>query len=382
MEYLLIGSLSINLFCAALLLAKPRKHIADWLLSSWFALIAVNLSALVVVEQQTCIARFSVLLWFSSLTPLLHGPLLWLYTRALTRPGFHWRLSDAVHGIPFMLTMLLMIPDKGFAVNWAYGLACLGLGNVAVYGLAILHQLKRHARNTAQLFSFTQGIQLRWLRNAIGLVLGVGGMTIVSQVLFLFTDWHVAHFGNWYSNALLAGGFMLLAFFGVQQQTIYSASLVAQVPQFLNEDKNPPAASKYVRSGLDETQLDTLFNRLRSYMEGSRAYQHPELSLPYLAAQLSLPVHHVSQVINQRGGQTFFDFVNQYRVEGVVSALKNGEQRRKTLLGIALENGFNSKASFNRAFKKFTGLTPQAYVSTLGQQEQPERDINWAHPTG
>jgi AraC-like DNA-binding protein len=67
-------------------------------------------------------------------------------------------------------------------------------------------------------------------------------------------------------------------------------------------------------------------------------------------------------VINQGFQLNFNDFINQYRIEAVKDKLKAGEQKTQTLLGIAYDCGFNSKATFNRAFKKVTGLSPKQWL--------------------
>ena len=58
---------------------------------------------------------------------------------------------------------------------------------------------------------------------------------------------------------------------------------------------------------------------------------------------------------------SFFDFINSYRVEEVKKQLADTAMANRNILGIALDCGFNSKATFNTAFKKFTGMTPSAY---------------------
>jgi len=70
-------------------------------------------------------------------------------------------------------------------------------------------------------------------------------------------------------------------------------------------------------------------------------------------------------VINSQSGYNFFEFVNKYRVVMVIDKMSGQELRTSTLLGLALDSGFNSKASFNRAFKKFTGRTPSEYSNSI-----------------
>jgi AraC-like DNA-binding protein len=80
---------------------------------------------------------------------------------------------------------------------------------------------------------------------------------------------------------------------------------------------------------------------------------------------LKVSSNHLSQVINSIEGRSFFDFINYYRIEAVKDIMTLKEQEHLTILGIAYECGFNSKAAFHRAFKKFTGLTPTEYKRTI-----------------
>ena len=91
-------------------------------------------------------------------------------------------------------------------------------------------------------------------------------------------------------------------------------------------------------------------------------YINPNLTLSEIATLLDTNRNIVSKVINQSFEMNFNDFVNQKRAEGVIQKLKNGDHKQSTLLGIALDCGFNSKTTFNRAFKKYTSSTPKQYI--------------------
>jgi YesN/AraC family two-component response regulator len=100
-------------------------------------------------------------------------------------------------------------------------------------------------------------------------------------------------------------------------------------------------------------------------MENQKPHLEAELTLTDLAKQLNTNTSVLSKVINDGTGRNFNDFINSYRVQEVINKLKSGEQRRQTLLGIAYDCGFNSKATFNRSFKKVTGKTPKEYIDSL-----------------
>lgn len=100
-------------------------------------------------------------------------------------------------------------------------------------------------------------------------------------------------------------------------------------------------------------------------MREKQLYVNPGLTLPDVAGQLGTSSRQVSRAVNQGFGVNFNDFVNSYRTRALIDRLKADEHHSKTLLALALECGFNSKSTFNRAFKKYTGMTPKSYLEQL-----------------
>ncbi len=92
-------------------------------------------------------------------------------------------------------------------------------------------------------------------------------------------------------------------------------------------------------------------------------YLEPELSLSDVATKLKTNTSILSAAINQNFNKNFNDFVNEYRVEEFKRLIILPESKNLTLLAVAYDSGFNSKTTFNRAFKKFTGLSPKEYLN-------------------
>jgi AraC-like DNA-binding protein len=120
-------------------------------------------------------------------------------------------------------------------------------------------------------------------------------------------------------------------------------------------------AARYVKSGLREETMAQLLEALERLMAERQLYLDPELSLPKLAHYLGTTVNHVSQTINAGLQTTFFDYVNQKRVEAAIQRMQSDTSSREAILDIALEVGFNSTSTFYNAFRKVTGQTPGAY---------------------
>lgn len=106
--------------------------------------------------------------------------------------------------------------------------------------------------------------------------------------------------------------------------------------------------------------------RLDGHMLESKPYMNGKLTLNDLSHHLEVSTNHLSQAINENTQKNFFDYVNGYRVEEVKNRVHNPEYDHITLLGIALDCGFNSKSSFNQIFKNATGQTPSEFKKSLG----------------
>jgi YesN/AraC family two-component response regulator len=116
---------------------------------------------------------------------------------------------------------------------------------------------------------------------------------------------------------------------------------------------------KYKSSTLTEEQQKTTLEKLKSLMETEKPFLQSDFSLPQLADRLKLSVHIVSQVINDGLGKSFFEMTAEYRVATAKQLLK--DQPNIKIEEIAEQVGYNSKSSFNTAFKKITGKTPSEF---------------------
>ncbi len=103
--------------------------------------------------------------------------------------------------------------------------------------------------------------------------------------------------------------------------------------------------------------------RLRMLFENEKIYIQQKLSLNDVAFHLNLPERYVSGLINSYHGTNFSSYVNSFRVAETLKRINDPKEKNKTLLGIALESGFNSKSSFNQIFKATTGKNPSDFLN-------------------
>jgi AraC-like DNA-binding protein len=120
-------------------------------------------------------------------------------------------------------------------------------------------------------------------------------------------------------------------------------------------------SQKYKSSSLTTDQQQATIQKLKEVMASQKPFLTPSFSLPDLAKQLNLSVHVLSQVINDGLGKSFFEMLADYRIEEAKKLLI--EQPNIKIEEIAEQVGYNSKSSFNTAFKKITGKTPSEYRS-------------------
>jgi len=103
------------------------------------------------------------------------------------------------------------------------------------------------------------------------------------------------------------------------------------------------------------------YKNLLEIIQREKLYKNPNLNMDLLAKKTQLSSGYLSQIINQKEGKNFNDFINTYRIEEVKANLTNPKYAHYSILGIGLEAGFKSKSTFNAAFKKLTGQTPSAF---------------------
>ena len=149
--------------------------------------------------------------------------------------------------------------------------------------------------------------------------------------------------------------------------SIFSCGLIYYVgyQAFLNPKIVQLATlDKYKNSALSDSASNAIFKAVVSYMEDKKGYRDSDLKLSSLADQLGFSPNHISQVVNEKSGSNFSDFINSYRIEEAKKLIIESTEKPR-FIEIAYDVGFNNKTSFNNAFKKFTDQSPSSfYLST------------------
>ena len=123
--------------------------------------------------------------------------------------------------------------------------------------------------------------------------------------------------------------------------------------------------SKPIDDSKEDVRSDDVISKLDKFLVEQETYLDHQLTIDKLSSLTGIPKYKISKAINGEKNQNFFEYINAFRVGHVIKKMRSGELRHMSLLGIALDSGFNSKASFNRIFKKLTGKTPSQYAKDL-----------------
>jgi AraC-like DNA-binding protein len=216
-------------------------------------------------------------------------------------------------------------------------------------------RIKKHQKNIQIFAASTEDIDLSWLKNFL---FGIAGMIAISFAEFYFNNSVVFKYAS--VGYLIAT--YILSYFALRQNEVFALdSKEREEIKDIIEEQNP--TQKQER--LSETALVPLKIRLMTVMESEKVYLDEALNLPKLADKIDISTHDMSYLLNDGFGQSFFQFVNNYRVEEAKRLLLSEKHSHFNMLGIAYASGFSSKTTFNTTFKKLTNQSPSEFKTAM-----------------
>ena len=371
--------LAIGSFCAFVfayfIFNKANKELPDKILFYWMILFAINLIVAVFTIKSVYPWK-SILAILAAALYVAHFPFLYLYTKSLTAFDFKMTGKQFLHFTPFVLIIVDSLPllqlnlaqQKQIAntidkIPWYLISAELIFTATFIYYIfKTTKLLQKHKHIIKDTFSYEERVNLAWLRH---IVIAFISLLLLTIVVFTLSEMHL--FSVKVSDEIFYLGLAAIVFYvgywGLKQRKIfYSAK-----PQLVEaEGLSVSAEDKAEKSGTEQTAIksetDTVLEPLLHLMKKEKPYLDPELSIVTLSAKLNMHPHKLSKLINSQLQQNFFDFINKYRVEEFKNLALDAEHKQYSILAIAYDAGFNSKASFNRIFKNITGHTPSQYI--------------------
>lgn len=214
-------------------------------------------------------------------------------------------------------------------------------------------QLAQHTRRMQVFYSNLSPVNLSWFSHFLL------GFTLIRLMSLLISSFRSISQLTVLADLADFSVLLFLAYHSLSQQEIFPNTSKGLLPI-----KTAPSRSKEGSSSSSiaiSAALQRDKQRLLAYMEQQKPYLNPELTLPELAAQLSMKANDLSYFLNGHLGENFYSLINRYRVEESKRLLSDPNYDHFSMLGIAMEAGFNSKTAFNTNFKKSTQLTPSEY---------------------
>ncbi len=363
-----VASITVSLFGAALLIARPlaRRDQSFWLAGFLSVYSVTKLDALFTLTGGYLAAPHTAGILFL-FKPML-GPIVYFYTSAMiatTPRGVEWR-DLWVLGGPILIFFLFLpfyvlgaedkmaiithdFADEGLR-EWVFTMCrttFLIFFLISIASLvAALRLLRRHLGRLRNLFSNIEDRSLDWLRRV--LLILTAGWTFSTASDFWAIAGSRPDAVNVLATYLELGWIACIAFFGIMQAPVLSKEDV----------KEEPSQAPYARARLSDEQLSRIAQKLHTAMAQNQLFTDADLSLRALAAAIGVSEAYLSQTFSLKMGTTFFDYVNAQRIELAKSQLASTDQ---TVLTIAHAAGFNSRSTFNTAFKKHTASTPTEF---------------------
>lgn len=366
---------ALNGFGVAVLLVNTRSNrTANRILAALLTILALRLVPYIIGYA----GGYDAWPWLSFAPfdlPLLIGPLLYLYVVRLvgdTLPVRWWwhLVPGAIHFmVYFALFAFVPLPVRHALVRaWidpvvAPAITLGALGGLGLYGWNALRVLRDYQQWLDDHLSNREEYRLTWLR----VLLAIMAMLAVVWGGFAVVDLLVKPLSY----------FDEFPFYLVQSAAAWALGLLAwreaelryptrRVEPAVSEPAAPAAPVTPAPRGPDWTALGA------DYLKALRAqewWRDPQLTLDRLAQHLATNTSYVSKALNQGLGQGFNECVNRLRVEAVAADLSAGSTR--DLVQIAFDCGFNSKASFQRAFVQYMGQTPSAFREAARRAAAP-----------
>ena len=369
MNYILIIGIFQALFLILLLFNKKDKVKSDVYLGIIIALYALTiLLAYIELHNIQNDFPFPQAINLNWLILFLHGPALWFYIKSLGNPKFTFKPFYILHFLPFIIFLVIhyirfislpeiekitIVKNELFTDQVFYKISILSIGiSTITYNLWALNLIKAYQRKLNDFFSKTDSFDLKWLR-----ILTIASLSIYLVNVALFNLDMIFHIAPYKTLMIITYSFasvyvLIIGFFGVQQKSIFIG--------FPNKEHLLRNNKKYAHN--DERGF---IEKLQLFMNEEKPFLEPELNLLKLSKLLNVKTEYLSEILNSHMHQTFFDFINKYRIEEFKKQCIYEENKHFSIIGIAYNCGFNSKASFYRAFKKFEGVSPSLYIHSV-----------------
>lgn len=367
MIYLFFISTCFSVLFFLLLIGKKKKRTDHYFLSLIFLLISINslyISFFYTAEDLFYAPLFSE---FNYAIPLLYGPLLWFYAKSITNKDYKPDIRQCWHLFPFVIFLVILtLPlwtDYKLLDSNHLGYPLIKLLITPVYLISVLIILRNYRLELKKLLSYEHRMNHMWLS---WVTAGAIILWAIASAGFVYNEMNEVHktlLYDFYVLSFLGIFLFALAFVAFNKTDLMYNISHEKLPEIPMDNENESVDVRNIDNE-NYKQLLPVKEHLNKFINKNKPYLDPLLSISSLSEKSGIPQYKISLVLNKLLNQSFYDYINSYRVTLVKERLRNGEADKFSILGIALDSGFNSKASFNRVFKKKVGMTPSQYLQS------------------
>ena len=373
-DFILVGGILITLLIFTLLTKKARKELPHALLAVFFLqLLFVSLRFYSEYHQVLWLYHVSfipedTIVWFI-------GPLLMLYIKSLFISPKGIIRNNFRHFIPYLLytsfisiPVLISIIKDEFVFQYlehlyqhSYAIVLVRSSVLIAYIFYCLHLFRKYLGLIKTNYSSLGNHDFLWIKKLLTgclLVIVLDALSELYELVFGTLSWDAGYI----TVVAMIGLIVYLGYHGINQSKILLPDFLLGVEKVRPGPENETKPVSNIT--FSENEFEAFRDKLSLVLKNEKPYLDEDLTLNKLAQLMSTTDKKLSTFLNQYLDTTFYDLINKERVASVKEKLLSGDFENYTLLGVAFESGFKSKTSFNRIFKKETGLSPSEYRKT------------------
>jgi AraC-like DNA-binding protein len=375
-EISLIG-FALALFILAVLAARKNKGLGDKVLLVFILLLGLKLSGLAIEYK-----GWSSLYIFATIGDIFYwcllGPLLFHFVQVTLQGSERLKPLYLLHLLPLILVsgafsgyLLNFLTKESFGAYLDSHQTLVPTAGYylfifvsPIYFIAALFVLVKHRRSIVSFYSNTQKVDLGWL---FYVTIGFGTYLVAglaSMLLSRFLDIQLPFSIYRYTPAILVVYLFGLGYTGILRLPGFAEFQMFIKPDVADTDTESSllTTGRYQKSGLSEKEALEIIRQLNQYMELKKPYLDENLNLKSLAEAMGTSTHKLSQALNGQLRVSFFEYINDLRIEEVKKRLTDAAYEQFTLQAIAYDSGFCSKSTFYTTFRKKTGMTPGVFL--------------------
>jgi len=355
--------LFINSLVAIFLLSiRSGNLISNRILAIYFIIFNLDISNFVFINFYGAHLNLDML---RCNVAALIAPTLYFYVRSVLHTDFRFKARDWAHTLPFIIVILTFMPRFYLvedALKWriynnlqplfeVLFVHILQYIQMAIYLGLIFITIRRNKLTILNSYSDELKLNKQWLSHFMTFFLVSFALALIRNVV-KFTE---------FQDALdVITPIMMVAGLGfscwILWQALNKPELFKGISSQLEAVRFPAGNKK-----ISTEQAAAIQAKLELHMQSQKSFLNPTLNIDTLAEEVGVAAQDISLALNHHLGRHFFDFINSYRIKAACEMLASPDSSEKTVLDISLESGFNSKSSFNTAFKKQMQITPSEY---------------------